>query len=753
MATEVKGLMVEIGADTTKMNKAINQLKAPLKSLKNELKYVDKALKFNPKNTDLLAQKMRLLEKSVEEAEGNAKQLRAELQRLKEAKAPDEQIRRLERELAFADREAKQLKRDLISFKASQSTLGRVGAQMQTLGNRMTKLGNSMRSVSIYAGMATAAIGAMGIKAAQHADDINTLSSKTGVLTDTLQKFGAASELVDVSTENMAKAQGKVVKAMKDSPEVFEKYGISVKNADGSMRDSESVFFDYMNAMEGITNKTERASAMQEVFGQRAYQSLMPLVGNVDKLEEYSKRFEELGLIMDQDTLDKLNDINDKIDYMKAVGSLAFFKIGGAIAEALAPALEGLDEKVAKFADWVAGLNPIVVRIGAVIGALAVVFAPLMIVFGAIASGVGSLMGVFARLSPAIKLAIGPIGRFTPLLMGMLGPVGTAIAVIGALVGIFTVLQKSGVDVESAIGDFIAGLSEKISKVAEIAPTIITGFVNAIVNNLPMLIQSTITIMNAIIQGIVNNLPLLLNAGIKLILALIKGLTQAIPRIIAALPKIIKALVNGLIAMRGQILRAGIKLIIALVKGIIQAIPRVMAAIMNLARRIPRWILSGIKGLASVGAQIITGLWQGIGNKVGWLKSKISGFVGNVKSWLKKFFKIGSPSRLMADEIGKWIPEGIAVGIEGNMSGLRRAVSGMAQTIMPDMSVGSPVYQGGINYNRLADVMVDAFGSVTIQANSYLNGKKVSNAIAGDMNNAINTLHTRDARRLGFVGV
>ena len=336
---EVKGLIIEIGADTQKMNRALNKLQAPLKKLQSELKYLDKALKLNPKNTTLLKQKMTLLTKAVKEADSNAAKLRAELERLKKAKAPADQIRRLEREIVMADVEAKKLRTDLIAFKAAQSTIGRVGTQLQTLGRRLTAAGNAMRGVSIYAGLATAAIGAMGVKAARHADDLNTLSKKCGVATDSLQKFSAASELVDVSTEDMAKAQGKVVKAMNEGSDIFEKYGIATKNADGSMRDSEDVFYDYMDAMGNISNKTERAAAMQELFGQRAYQALMPLAGNVDTLREYGDRFEELGLIMDQDTLDRLNDVNDKIDYLKAVGSLAFYKIGAAIAEEIGRAV------------------------------------------------------------------------------------------------------------------------------------------------------------------------------------------------------------------------------------------------------------------------------------------------------------------------------------------------------------------------------------------------------------------------------
>ena len=608
-----------------------------------------------------------------------------------------------------------------------------------------------MRSVSIYAGMATAALGGFGYAAAAHADDLNTLSKQCGVATDTLQKFSATSELVDVSTEAMAKGQSKIVKAMTSNADVFDKYGIAVKNSDGSMRDSEDVFLEFMDAMGNITNKTERAAAMQEVFGAKAYQALMPLAGNVKVLQEYGKKFEELGLILDQDTLDGMNKVKDQIDYLKAVGSLAFYKIGTAIANAVGPALDNLDEKIANIAEWISNLNPRIIQVAMAIGGITTIAAPLLIIIGHIATGLGAISTLLSKLRLAALM--GSLGKLGPMITTMLGPVGMAIVAIGGLIAILAALQEKGVDVENAIGDFVTGLAEKISAIAAVAPDIIQGFITAIVNNLPTLINSAVSIMNALIHGIVTNLPILIQAGLKLVMALINGLIQAIPVIIVAMPKIIKAIVTGLINMRGQILAAGRQLIIVLLRGIVYMIPRVKTAVINFARKIPTWIKNGISKLASIGGQIVQGLWQGIGNKVAWLKSKISGFVGNVKSWLKKFFKIGSPSKLMADEIGRWIPEGIAVGIEDNMRNLERAMGGIVNMATPDLSVGSSAQSEGINYMMMADVMQRAFKNVTVEANSYLDGKKVSQAIAGDMNNSINTLQARQARRLGVVGV
>lgn len=92
--------------------------------------------------------------------------------------------------------------------------------------------------------------------------------------------------------------------------------------------------------------------------------------------------------------------------------------------------------------------------------------------------------------------------------------------------------------------------------------------------------------------------------------------------------------------------------------------------------------------IKSIGGDIVAGLWNGITDKVGWLKDKISGFVGDVTGWLKDKFEIGSPSKLMAREVGKWLPEGIAVGVSDNAKSVLNAVKDVAVTAVGGARAG-----------------------------------------------------------------
>lgn len=99
-------------------------------------------------------------------------------------------------------------------------------------------------------------------------------------------------------------------------------------------------------------------------------------------------------------------------------------------------------------------------------------------------------------------------------------------------------------------------------------------------------------------------------------------------------------------------------------------------------------VLSGAgKWLVSTGSDIINGLIQGIKDKVGALKDLVAGIVKNIKDGFKDALKIGSPSKLMAQEVGQWIPPGIAQGAQKAMpdlmDSLRGMVPGMADAARP----------------------------------------------------------------------
>ncbi len=133
-----------------------------------------------------------------------------------------------------------------------------------------------------------------------------------------------------------------------------------------------------------------------------------------------------------------------------------------------------------------------------------------------------------------------------------------------------------------------------------------------------------------------------------------------------------------------------------------EAATKLFKAVVDKIEELPSKVLS-------LGKDIVSGLWNGIGDKVAWLKKKIKGFVGDVKDWLKKFFGINSPSKLMRDEIGKWIPEGIAVGIDKNAKSVMSSVKDLTMNTVGATRDGLSSNVGG---NALTGGVVNNFTQV-----------------------------------------
>ena len=194
MANNIKGITIEIGGDTTKLQNALKGVNGDLKSTKNELKEVEKGLKIDPKNTELLAQKQQLLTKAVGETKDKLDVLKtAEAQveqQFKNGEASEEQYRAIKREVIATEAELKNLEEQA---KASNSTLAKVGDAFGTVGDKATKAGEKMMPVT--AGIT--ALGAAGVAASMELDNgYDTIITKTGATGEALESLTTVADNV-----------------------------------------------------------------------------------------------------------------------------------------------------------------------------------------------------------------------------------------------------------------------------------------------------------------------------------------------------------------------------------------------------------------------------------------------------------------------------------------------------------------------------------------------------------------------------
>ncbi|MBQ1453904.1 MAG: hypothetical protein IIZ23_08035, partial [Ruminococcus sp.] len=365
---EVKGITIEFRGDTTELSKAINQVRNEAKSFDKELGYINRSLKFNPKNVDLLKQKIAVLSDATQKGEKNIDDLKKALETMKNNGIDETSAdyRELQREIIKAESKQKAYNAELRKVKAAASSLGQASQKLADLGAKAEKAGKALAPVSKAAAAVDVALAGLAYKSGTAADELNTLSKVTGISTDDLQKYKAASDLVDVSVEAMAKSQQKLKKNMlgaldgtNDQAQYFEQLGIKITNADGSLRDANDVFDETIAALGSMENETERDAIAMALLGKNATE-LNPLIE--DGGETYKKVadiFANNGLqIVDEETLQKANEFNDAIDTIKLTWSAALSNIGTQLAGYLAPAMEKISAAMQKVAGWLSQLSP-----------------------------------------------------------------------------------------------------------------------------------------------------------------------------------------------------------------------------------------------------------------------------------------------------------------------------------------------------------------------------------------------------------
>lgn len=196
----------------------------------------------------------------------------------------------------------------------------------------------------------TTGLTALAVKAGAVADDLNTLSKQSGFSTADIQKWQYASDMIDVSVEDIVGSAKKMKKNMvsesKNVQSAWKAIGVSTRDANGNLRDSTTVFYETLDGLSKIQNETERDVLAMQLFGKSA-DSLAGIVDDGGQaLREMGEQAERTGVILGQDVLDGANKLNDQIDTFKATASGAFQRVGATLATALAPALETIGGKI-----------------------------------------------------------------------------------------------------------------------------------------------------------------------------------------------------------------------------------------------------------------------------------------------------------------------------------------------------------------------------------------------------------------------
>ncbi|MBP3797308.1 MAG: hypothetical protein J6I46_05970 [Ruminococcus sp.] len=279
--------------------------------------------------------------------------------------------------------------------------------------------------------------------------------------------------------------------------------------------------------------------------------------------------------------------------------------------------------------------------------------------------------------------------NLTPMIKAALG------IIKGLADGILEALPTLVRAVPQIISNIMTILTEEMPKLLTTGQEVLTSLITGILDNLPLLVQMAFDLVDSLVTFVLDNLPQLLELAAQLILALVQGITENLPKIAEGAGELIPKIIATVVDKLPEIIDTGFEITVELVKGILKALPKIVESVVQL---IGSMVIKFTEyDWLSLGKNLILGIKDGIVQYAYELINAVTDAGEKAYNAVKDFFGIASPSKLMRDGIGAYLPAGIAAGIMANEGDVTSAMNALADDVS-GTTFGLPDIQGG-NYS------------------------------------------------------
>ena len=737
--------------------KALADITGNLKVLNSEIKVVTSQYDRNDKSTENLSQQNEVLNKKIAEQKEKVDILSKALAEAEQETGKNSSTsQKWQTELNNAQAELNKLVKNVNdnekameqsadATKENAESVEDFGKEAEDSGKKALSLGDIIKanliSDAIKAGLAALVDGVKAVGSAmaeslsagaEYADNILTMSTVTGISTENLQKYNAVAELVDVSTETMTKSMAKNLKSMTSAQEgtgamaeAYGKLGVSVTNADGSLRDSETVYWETIDALKNVTDETERDSIAMVLLGKSA-QELNPLIAQGSEgIKALGDEAVKMGAVLSEDALNSLGALDDEMQRFSSISGATSNLMASAFAPAISTLMGGVN-------DLGSGFNYL-----------------LSSIIGGDSGGVEDAMNM---INEGIQSLFANLETILPQLLDLVQNLLTSAVDLILNNGLWFV--NAG---EQILQSLISGISDNIGVLMETVLILVSWITSTILENSPKILETGIQVVVSLVQGIssmlpelipvainavlnlvetlLDNIDLVIDTGIELILALAEGLIVALPDLIDKIPVIIDKLIQALTNNIPLLIEMGITLVVQLGVGLIKAIPNLIKAIPRIIKAIVNGFANYKSNMGDVGLNLVKGIWNGIKDATGWILNKIKGFGQSVLDGIKSVFGIHSPSRLFKDEVGKNLALGIGEGFSETMKGVNKEMANAIPTEF-DTEIHSNINRTGItqsNYDNIVYAFKQALRDVKVVMNNREMGAFVTDTVTREV--------------------
>lgn len=345
MATRTVKTKLEIDGEK-QYKESVKEINQSLNVLNSEMKKTTAQFQDNAKSVEALKAKGDVLNRTLLEQKEKVETLKKALQESAE-------------KYGEADKRTKSWQTQLNNAEAAvantEHAIKENNAALDQSSKKFQINGEQMKAIATKAAAVVAAITAvaaaykklidMTTEAANNADNILTLAQITGMDTDTIQQMQYAAELIDVSFDTIKGSLTKLKNNMQDSAngseklqKAFKQLGVSVTDANGNLRDSQTVFYECIDALGDIENVTERDALAMDIFGKSAEELNPLIIQGSDAMRQYAKEAEDVGYVLSNDDLNALGAVDDAYQRLQATQEA----VRNHMAAELAPAVEEL---------------------------------------------------------------------------------------------------------------------------------------------------------------------------------------------------------------------------------------------------------------------------------------------------------------------------------------------------------------------------------------------------------------------------
>lgn len=668
------------------MDKALSGVNTSLNKTQRSLKDVEKLLKLDPTNTQLLEQRQRLLGDAIGDTEKRLKVLK---EADKQAKAQLEAGTLGQDKYDALQREIIETEQNLKSLQEQAKKTSGINQKLTQFGAAATSASEKTKTLSTAAGGLMAAMVATVPATSELRSDLSKLDNnakEAGVgidaTRDAFDRFNAVSDETDSSVE----ATSNLLQA-----------GFTESNLQKAVEGLSGAYLRFPDTMkiESLADSLQETLATGQATGQ--FGELMDRLGigaeNFSKgLQECTTEAEKQNYAMQtladaglMDTYDGWVENNKELVESKQA-TQDFQEAMADLATTITPLITAITEFAAKALEAFNGLPGPVQKFIIVLVGMVAALSPVLGAVGKLSTFLGS-----GGLTGALTAVKGGLTAVTTALAGISAPVLAVIAAIAALIAIFATLWKTNEDFRNSATQVWAQVQQAIQTAIATIKEIFSAFVD-LVNVLWAEWGDTIM---EVVQNTVKTITTVLNSGLNIIKNLIKLVTSVLKGDWKGAWEAAKNIVNSAVTLFKSLVTSGFNTIVSIIRGVGSKIGSAVRSAFNSA-------ISFLTSLPSRAVQwgrdFIDGIVRGIKGAIG----KVTSAVKDVADKVSSFLHFSRPDEGPLHYYESWMPDmmkGLAKGIYDYIPEIQKAAKAAAATIDYEIMKDTP--KAAIDYDML----------------------------------------------------